>query len=96
MSDSLRYKILLGSVWVQIALLPVWLCMPHMSASQITTWIEMKGFGAEIFIRSWFGSAILHISGEGEIYVIAIFDVVLVFLLVYLIQIFINSQFYRK
>lgn len=35
-------------------------------------------------------------SGAGEIYVIAIFDVVLVFLLVYLIQIFINLQFYRK
>ena len=35
-------------------------------------------------------------SGAGEIYVIAIFDVVLVFLLIYLIQIFINSQFYRK
>lgn len=34
--------------------------------------------------------------GEGEIYFIAIFDVVLVFLLVYLIQIFINSQFYKK
>ena len=35
-------------------------------------------------------------NGEGEIYFIAIFDVVLVFLLVYLIQMFINSHFYRK
>ena len=35
-------------------------------------------------------------SGAGEIYIIVIFDVVLVFLLVYLIQKFINSQFYRK
>lgn len=34
--------------------------------------------------------------GAGEIYIIVIFDVVLVFLLVYLIQKFINSQFYRK
>lgn len=35
-------------------------------------------------------------NGEGEIYFIAIFDVVLVFLLVYLIQVFIDSQFYKK
>ena len=35
-------------------------------------------------------------NGEGEIYFIAIFDVVLVFLSLYLIQIFISSQFYKK
>lgn len=35
-------------------------------------------------------------NGEGEIYFIAIFDVVLVFLSLYLIQIFINSQFCKK
>lgn len=35
-------------------------------------------------------------DGEGEIYFIAIFDVVLVFLFVYLIQNFINSQLCKK
>ena len=46
------------------------------------------------FISYFISLYLFH--GEGEIYFIAIFDVVLVFLLVYLIQIFINSQFYKK
>lgn len=50
MSDSLRYKILLGSVWTQIALLPVWLCMVYLvSHSQswrweIDAWVFIAGF----------------------------------------------------
>ena len=35
-------------------------------------------------------------NGEGEIYIIAIFDVVLVFSLIYLIQNFIKSRFYKE
>lgn len=35
-------------------------------------------------------------NGEGDIYIIAIFDVVLVFSLIYLIQNFIKSRFYKE
>lgn len=50
MSDSLRYKIVLWIVWVQIALLPIWLCMEYMVDRHhewrwgLDTWIFIAGF----------------------------------------------------
>ena len=50
MSESLRYKIVLWVVWVQIALLPIWLCMGCLIAHNqswrwgLDTWVFIVGF----------------------------------------------------
>ena len=50
MLDSTRYKILVLVVWVQIELLPIWLCMDCLIAHNqswrwgLDTWVFIVGF----------------------------------------------------
>lgn len=65
MSDSLRYKIVLWLVWVQIALLPIWVCMVYFCPySYAWRW----GLDAWVFIAAFLlGLFLLPLSRDLEL-----------------------------